>query len=78
MNTYEQQIINFHKQSGRSAAVLRGLRQGLSRLVTLIDRWQERAESRRELARMPEAILKDIGVSRADAAREVGKPFWKQ
>lgn len=39
--------------------------------------WHERARQRRALAELPSELLKDIGVSRADAAREAGKPFWK-
>lgn len=31
---------------------------------------------RRALARMPQHLLRDIGVSEADAGREASKPFW--
>jgi uncharacterized protein YjiS (DUF1127 family) len=39
--------------------------------------WQERAESRRLLARLDDRLLRDMGVSRADVERECGKPFWR-
>ncbi len=39
--------------------------------------WRERARQRRALRELSDALLKDIGVSRADAMREAGKAFWK-
>jgi uncharacterized protein YjiS (DUF1127 family) len=32
---------------------------------------------RRHLARMDDRLLRDIGLSRADAKREINKPFWR-
>jgi len=40
--------------------------------------WRARARSRRDLARLDDHILKDIGISRADAHRESSKPFWRE
>jgi uncharacterized protein YjiS (DUF1127 family) len=39
--------------------------------------WFRRASSRRRLASLPEAALKDIGISRYDALAESRKPFWR-
>lgn len=52
----------------------------LKRLVGFFDRlveWQRRAAARRHLAALSERELKDIGLSRLDAWREAGKPFWR-
>lgn len=38
--------------------------------------WQERAAQRRALRELNDHMLKDIGLSRADAFREADKPFW--
>ena len=38
--------------------------------------WQERAEQRHALAELNAYMLKDIGVSHADAYKEFRKPFW--
>jgi uncharacterized protein YjiS (DUF1127 family) len=38
--------------------------------------WQERAEQRHALRALDSRMLKDIGISAADAQREAGKPFW--
>lgn len=39
--------------------------------------WHERAQQRRQLAELDDRFLKDIGVSRGDAANEARKPFWR-
>ena len=39
--------------------------------------WQDRASQRRHLALLEGYILKDLGLSRADVARETDKPFWR-
>ena len=39
--------------------------------------WQQRISTRRYLAGMGDDMLKDIGLSRADAHQESHKPFWK-
>jgi uncharacterized protein YjiS (DUF1127 family) len=45
-------------------------------VTTLLD-WQERARQRRQLLSFDTAALKDFGKSRADAASEGEKPFWR-
>ena len=39
--------------------------------------WQERARQRAALRSMDERMLRDIGITRADAMTEVEKPFWR-
>ncbi len=39
--------------------------------------WRARASQRRQLASLEDHQLKDMGISRADAEREAGKPFWR-
>lgn len=53
----------------------------LKALIALFDRlakWQLLARQRRELQKMSDRELKDIGLSRADVEREVAKPFWRK
>ena len=45
-------------------------------LETLAD-WQQRASERAHLAALHDDALSDMGISRADAAREASKPFWR-
>ncbi len=39
--------------------------------------WQERAAQRRRLNTLDDRLLKDIGVSRAEAEHEAAIPFWR-
>ena len=39
--------------------------------------WHERARQRRALLTLSEHMLRDIGISRADALGEAAKPFWR-
>lgn len=47
--------------------------QGFSQQVK---RWQQLHYEREQLARMSDATLHDIGLSRADILKEVERPFW--
>ena len=38
--------------------------------------WEDRRRQRRALFHLSDAMLKDIGLSRADVEMEVAKPFW--
>ncbi len=39
--------------------------------------WQQRAEERQRLADLSDHILRDVGLTRAEAESESDKPFWK-
>lgn len=45
-------------------------------LVNHLVTWQIRARERKHLASLDERMLRDVGLSRADIARESSKPFW--
>lgn len=46
-------------------------------LVKLAGVWRVRRIGRGELSRMSEYQLRDIGLTAADAYREIRKPFWR-
>ena len=54
---------------------------GLARLPFAILKtllvWQERDQQRRHLAALDDRLLRDMGISRAEAAREAAVPFWR-
>lgn len=52
-------------------------RHTLSDLVALFKEWHCRARGRAELAALNDRELHDIGVTRYEARREIGKPFWR-
>ena len=39
--------------------------------------WIERVRQRRFLSELDDHMLRDIGVTRVEAARECEKPFWR-
>jgi len=45
--------------------------------IASLREWSDRHAQRRALRELPEEMLKDIGLSRADAYRESSKPFWR-
>ena len=49
----------------------------LESIHRVLSTWWTRATTRRQLAQMDDSLLSDIGISRADALREVRKPFWR-
>lgn len=61
---------------GKSRSLSQSLVRLLGRAWKQVKRWNELAEQRRMLASMPDAALKDLGLSRADLEQEVARPFW--
>jgi len=49
----------------------------LGNILTMLLDWQERARERHQLLSLSDGALKDFGRSRADAAGEGDKPFWR-
>lgn len=39
--------------------------------------WRLRSYTRRQLCELEPRLLRDIGMDRATAANEAGKPFWR-
>jgi uncharacterized protein YjiS (DUF1127 family) len=50
---------------------------GFARLTDMLLDWMERARQRRELLSLGDRALQDFGASRADAAAEGDKRFWR-
>lgn len=46
-------------------------------ILVVVDGWFARRRQRRDLAELDDHLLKDLGLTRADVEREVGKPFWR-
>lgn len=69
--------VNLH-QSTSELTLSRGQAGGLLRgIAALIATWQSRAKQRRELQEMEPWVLRDLGLSKAEAASEAAKPFWR-
>ena len=54
------------------------LRDFLSGVRAVLREWRRRKNGRLELARLNERMLRDIGLTRVDADREINKPFWRE
>jgi len=58
----------------------RAKRQAIHPVVAawaLLTMWIARTCQRNALAALDDHLLRDIGITRADAARECEKPFWR-
>ena len=56
--------------------LVRGIRAVAAIRFLRVLQWHELARQRRALLALDEHMLKDIGISRADAEREARRPFW--
>jgi len=70
-------ILTLIPRSGLAHSVAVQLSPVLQRAVEAPIDWIARLRDRRQLAAMSDSMLKDIGVSRADAEHEVEKHFWQ-
>jgi uncharacterized protein YjiS (DUF1127 family) len=50
----------------------------VSRVFATLREWRRRAHDRAELARLDDRMLRDIGITRADAEFRSNKPFWRE
>lgn len=48
----------------------------IRKIWATLKKWQEVSRQRRELSKLSDDLLKDIGLSKVDAEREVNRPFW--
>ena len=46
-------------------------------LFEVLYTWQRRVDERRRLSHLDDRLLADMGVNRADVAREISLPFWR-
>lgn len=53
------------------------LRRLLAAFADRIVVWSERYRERCALSRLDDYLLKDIGLTRTEARREMDKPFWR-
>ena len=60
---------------GRGAT--RGSARAWRRLLSTLRLWQQRARGRQQLRHLNDHALRDIGITRLQAAAEATKPFWR-
>ena len=74
MSTLEQRLLWRRQPDESGFSRLRLLAATVQYVAT---EWHHRARSRAALAQMSDRDLRDIGITRAEAAHESAKPFWR-
>ena len=68
-------------QPWRELHLIRRISRTCSDLVSAalwtVETWAGKSQQRRQLGRLSERELRDIGLSRYDAEMELRKPFWR-
>jgi uncharacterized protein YjiS (DUF1127 family) len=49
-----------------------------ARVISTFREWRRRARDRAQLAGLDDRMLRDIGLTRADAEFLINKPFWRE
>ena len=78
MSFHPRPVVLDRAPAGPAGQLAERLRAALSWVILTLLRWQELARQRRALARLGDRMLKDLGLTRADALREAGRPFWDE
>lgn len=68
---------DLHQSTSEQALPLAQTRGLWRSFAALVATWQSRAKQRRELQEMEPRILRDLGLSKAEAASESAKPLWR-
>ncbi len=70
-------VDTLHGTRARGGQVHQSGSERFIRFMRTVAYWRERARQRRALSELSDALLKDIGISRAEAMHEAGKAFYK-
>lgn len=72
-----QQMIGRRASEPIRLPLPRRLAAGIARLPGAVFRWYLAQQTRTALARLDDRLLRDIGVSREQAAEESAQAFWR-
>ncbi|MGA7867862.1 MAG: DUF1127 domain-containing protein [Stellaceae bacterium] len=72
--------IHWHQPQYRPSRhhALHALSDAGNHFLTTLRDWSRRSRDRAELAELDDRMLKDIGLTRADAEFLSNKPFWRE
>lgn len=68
---------NLHQSASENPLILAQIRTLWRVIAVLMLTWHARAKQRRELRELEPWVLRDLGLSKLDAAVEAAKPFWR-
>ena len=77
MTTRVYEIERLHMAVAEAPSADRPSSPGLIGFIDTILLWFKRSRDRQLLGECSDNLLKDMGLSRCDADREVGKGFWR-
>lgn len=75
-HTINTKLTSTGSAASKSLRAFARVRRFIVNILQILVIWQERVEQRNALRELGEHVLKDIGVSHADAYKESRKPFW--
>jgi uncharacterized protein YjiS (DUF1127 family) len=61
----------------RMSAAVYNMIQKAEGIPSVVNGWINRYRARKQLANLPEYLLKDIGLNKHDVEAEINKPFWR-
>ena len=62
----------------RQRTALEDLSDAAQSFIATLRTWRRRLRERDQLGRLDDRMLKDIGITRAEALRLSDKPFWRE
>ncbi len=75
--THRPSLAGAWNASRRLFSPLDAVKRGIVALANTLIVWSERHRQRQALAELDDKMLKDIGLSRAEAAYEFRETFWR-
>ncbi len=70
--------LTFHSAPTGRGSLAGAMTHAMDSLFDTLALWRHRITTRRELARLDERMMRDIGVSQFDVEHEAAKPFWQE
>lgn len=78
LNTYGPTGISITASGRRLGRAWRAVRDVISAVDRTLALWDLRARSRRDLARLDDHLMRDMGFDPIEVRREANKPFWRR
>jgi len=77
-STYRLTGVSIAASGRRLVHAWRAVRDVIAAVDRTLALWDLRARSRRDLARLDDHLMRDMGFDPIEARREANKPFWRR